>query len=645
MNKTTSHFYEFGSLRLDTTACILYRDGVELPLQPRLLKTLIVLVENSNAVVEREMLINAVWGETVVEEGGLKRNISMLRKALGDESRFIETLPKRGYRFTAEVKEAWEDLAAAPNSPRRELVLERRADLQITHEEEIAYGSTEMVKSPRSVLRPRLWLPAVLLVAMGVSGIALWQQSRTNTRSVAGIKSIAVLPLKTFAESTDDRALSLGFADALITSLGRVNQVRVISINAVSRYADVQKEPWEIGKELGVDTIFDGTMQKANGKLRVTLRMLLTRDGKQVWSASFDENEGEIFHLQDAMATQAAKALALNLQLQDAKRQTENRDAYQAYLRGRFFFDKRTPKDFDKAAAEFARAIALDPNYALPYTGLADVYAMQANNKNGEERDALYEKSRTSATRALELDEGLAEAHTSLGWVKRVHDWDWAGSEREFRRALELNPNDVNAHQWYALLLATLGRLDEALAEIEQAQELAPLAKIVVQNNFAIHQYRHEFDALPALAQQVVSLDESPTVDARTLSIAYLKTGNYAKAIEVVEAYQATREGRISNGYLAANQAVAYTRMGQIARSREMLDYLEQQAKTDSEWEFRLAMADADLGRAEEAIKHIQRCFTFHDDRLVWLRVEPCFDSLRGDARFQELLRKMKLSD
>jgi len=643
MNKPTNHFYEFGSLTLDTTTSILYRGGVELPLQPRLLKTLIVLVENSNTVVEREALIHAVWGETVVEEGGLKRNISMLRKALGDESRFIETLPKRGYRFTAEVKETWEDLAARPNSPGRELVLERQADLRITHEAEITNGSTEMGKSLRSVLRPRVWLPSLLLVAMVVSGIALFQQNRTNARNVAAIKSIAVLPLKSFAESTDDRALSLGFADALITSLGEINQVRVISINSVNRYADVQKEPWEIGKELGVDTIFDGTMQKANGKLRVTLRMLLTRDGKQIWSASFDENESEIFHLQDAMATQAAKALAFNLQPQDAKRHTENRDAYQAYLRGRFFFDRRTPNDYKKAVAEFARATALDPNYALLYTGLADIYAMQANDENGEEREALYEKSRTTATRALELDEGLAEAHTSLGWVKRLHDWDWAGSEREFKRALELNPNDVNAHQWYALLLATLGRLDEALSEIEQARDLAPLSKIVLRNYSSIRQFRREFERLPALAEQIVSLDDSQPANAIALSIAYTRTGNYAKAIETGEAYQASLGGIIGSSYIASIRAVAYARMGQDARSREMLEYLEKRARDDSENEYRLAMANAELGRAEQAIKHLQRCFSVHDDRLVWLPVEPCFDSLRTDARFQELLRKMKL--
>lgn len=284
--------------------------------------------------------------------------------------------------------------------------------------------------------------------------------------------------------------LSLGFADALITSLGKLNELRVISINAVSRYADSQKEPTEIGKDLGVDSVFDGTLQKANGKLRVTLRLIRISDGKQIWSGSFDENETNIFHLQDAMAMRAAQALALTLRPTDAKRPTENRDAYQAYLRGRFFFDKRTPEAYERAVAEFERAFAFDPNYALAYAGLADVFAMQANDSDGQKRDSLYQKSRTMAMKALELDDSSAEAHTSLGWVKRIHDWDWSGSEHEFKRALELNPNYVQAHQWYALVLITLGRTDEALAEIEKARELEPLSQIVLRNYFSVRQYR-----------------------------------------------------------------------------------------------------------------------------------------------------------
>jgi TolB-like protein len=521
--------------------------------------------------------------------------------------------------------------------------MERKANLWIIREEQTTDETTGSVKSSRSFLRAPALVPAAVVVAILASGVVLFQRNRTKALDITGIKSVAVLPLKSFADSADDRALSLGFADALITSLGRLNQVRVISINSVSRYTDLHKEPLEMGKELGVENVFDGTMQKANGKLRITLRLIRVSDGQQIWSGSFDENEGDVFRLQDAMATQAAKALAFNLRPQDSKRPTENHDAYQAYLRGRYFFDKRTLEDYQKAATEFERAIALDQNYALPYTGLADVYALEANTRNGEMRDALYEKSRTNVMRALELDDSLAEAHTSLGWLKRVHDWDWTTSEQEFRRALEINPNAVNAHQWYALLLTTLGRLDEALLEIEQARELAPLSRIVLQNYFSVRQYRHEFDELPALAEQIASLENSQPANTNTLTIAYTRTGQYGKAVRIGEEYQASLAERIGSGYVTANRAVAYARTGQESRSREMLDYLEQRAKNDSEIGYRLAMAYAELGYTEDAIKHLQRCLVAHDDRLVWLLVESYFDSLRGDPRFQEILRKMKL--
>ena len=658
MQVQTERIYEFGPFRLDRYEGVLLKDNRPVPLTPKVFDMLLLLIEKRGHLVPKEEIMSRLWPESFVEEVNVNRNISTLRRALGEspsEPIYIETLPKRGYRFVANVVVVKADEAT--------LILERRtsAEFITEEEEEITDGGKPYVDetfepatltarpAARAGLIPKLrrharLLSAVVMFAL-IAVVIFWWVNGQRGRAVttARVKSVAVLPLRSFAQSTDDRALSLGFADALITSLGKFNQVRVISINAVSRYVDLQREPWDVGKELGVDSVFDGTMQKANGKFRVTLRLIRTSDGSQIWSASFDENEGEVFHLEDAMAAQAAKALAFNLRPQDSKRPTESRDAYQAYLRGRFFFDKRTDEEFDKAAAEFERAIALDPNYALPYTGLADVYALKANSMSGEARDALYEKSRATATRALELDETLAEAHTSLGWVKRLHDWDWTGSEREFRRALELNPNEVNAHQWYALLLATLGRLDEALSEIERARDLAPLSKIVLQNYFSVRRFRRELEGLPALAEQIASLDNSQPANANALSIAYTRTGNYAKAIEIGEAYQASLGGKIGSCYVAANQAVAYARMGQGARSREMLEYLERQAKDDSENEYRLAMAYAELDRAEDAINHLQRCFIAHDDRLVWLRVETCFDSLRSDARFHELLHKMKL--
>jgi TolB-like protein/thioredoxin-like negative regulator of GroEL len=446
--------------------------------------------------------------------------------------------------------------------------------------------------------------------------------------------------LKSFDEGSDDKPLRLGFADALITSLGKISEVRVVSINSVSRYADLQKEPRDIGKDLGVDGVFDGTLQRANGKLRVTLRLIRTSDGQQMWNASFDESESEIFRLQDAMAAQTAQALALNLRPKDQKRHTQSQDAYQAYLRGRFFFDKRTSENYEKAIAEFERAVSLDPNYALAYTGLADVYALQANISDGEASDALYEKSRNTTAKALQLDEGLAEAHTTLAWIKRTHDWDWAGSEHEFKRALELNPNYVNAHQWYALLLTTLGRTDEALTEIEKARELEPLSVIVLRNYFAIRQYRRENSFLPALAEQIAALDESKASTFRIFALA--RTGDYAKVIEIGEGSHSDISQDLAL-YRADNLAIAYTRMQQPAKAARLIRYLVGEANHHVEAAYHLAMVYAEVGRSEAAIDLLLKCLEARDDRLVWIKVEPRLDSLRKETRFQEIVRRMNL--
>jgi DNA-binding winged helix-turn-helix (wHTH) protein/TolB-like protein/Tfp pilus assembly protein PilF len=634
----TKLLYEFGEFRLDVDKHRLLRDGEIVALTPKAIEMLKVLVQHRGQLVERDQLMNAVWGDVVVEDGNLTVTISMLRKTLGENGsrKFIETVPRLGYKFVADVHEVSEEVPA--------LIVEKQTSGRIVIDEEIRLDGRSVARHLLPASRRRVaGIGAIVTVLLlGTAVVAYfqpWKRNRANI-GVANIKSIAVLPLKSFGEGSDDKPLRLGFADALITSLGKISEVRVVSINSVSRYADLQKEPREIGKDLGVDGVFDGTLQRANGKLRVTLRLIRTSDGQQMWNASFDESESEIFRLQDAMAAQTAEALALHLKPKDQKRQTQSQDAYQAYLRGRFFFDKRTSENYEKAIAEFERAISLDPNYAVAYTGLADVYALQANFSDGEARDALYEKSRNTTVRALQLDEGLAEAHTTLAWIKRTHDWDWAGSEHEFKRALELNPNYVNAHQWYALLLTTLGRTDEALTEIEKARELEPLSVIVLRNFFTIRQYRRETYLLPALAEQIASLDESKANTYRIAALA--RTGDYAKVIEIAEGLHSDLSQDLTL-YQADNLTIAYTRLQQTAKAERLIRYLEGEANQRAEAAFHLAVVYAELGRSEAAIGLLSRCLDARDDRLVWIKVEPRLDSLRKETRFQEIVRRMNL--
>ncbi len=626
---------EFGKFKLDTARKVLWHDRATVAMPLKELELLCLLVENQGKLVTKDELLEKVWADSFVGESNLSRHIYLLRKTLKDFDAghdLIENVPRRGYRFTGEVRDVLGD----------EIIIERHSVSETLIE------IKEETKKNSKLALPKLSTSLFLLFSFSVlllGGFAFWKSSPKS--SPAKIQSIAVLPLKSTNESADDRALSLGFADALITNLGKLNSVKVISSVSVKRFADLPKEPPEIGKDLNVDSVLDGTFQRANGKLRVTLRLFRVSDGAQIWSESFDESESEIFKLEDAMARGAAQSLKINLsddeQRQFAKRYTENRDAYEAYLRGRFFSDRRNAENYEKAIAEFEKAVRLDPNYALAYSGLADVFALQAVENKGERRDALYEKARVNAIKALQLDETLAEAHTSLGWIKRTHDWDWQGAEREFKRAIELNPNYVNAHQWYGFLLIALGRSDEALAELKKAREIDPLSKSVLINYLAVLTFRRESSETPAVIQQIIDLDDDKPTTQRLLSIDYLQRGDFAKVIETGNENISSDGTKNISSIRTANMVVAYARLGQDDKAREMLAYLEQEAKNDFESAFRLAMAYSDLGRKTEAIELLQKCFEVHEDRMIWLKIEPRFDNLREEPRYKEILRKMNL--
>lgn len=638
----TKFDYEFGEFRLDTAKHRLLRDGEIVALTPKAVETLTVLIQQRGKLVERDQLMNSVWRDAAVEPGNLDVTISRLRKALGENDngrKFIETVPRFGYKFVADVREVGEEVPA--------LIVEKQTSGRIVINEQVNLAvpigaALTRLLSPK---RRFVLLAGAAVAILLVFGALFVSWNRKTDVSGSRIQSVAIMPLKSFSQNVSDDALSLGMADALTTSLGRINGVRVFSASAVSRRADVHAEPVEIGKQLNVDSVLDGTLQRANGKLRVTLRLIRTSDGTQLWTGSFDEFETEVFKLQDAMAAQTAQSLNWNLTADEqvSKRYTHNRDAYEAYLRGRFFFDKRTSENYQKALSEFEKAIALDPNYALAYAGVADVYALQANVSDGKTRHGLYEKSKASATKALALDERLAEGHTSLGWIKRVHEWNWTESEQYFRRALELNPNDVNARQWYAFLLTTLGRTDEALIQIEKARELAPLSLIVLSNYFVVRQHRRDNWALPALAAQIATLDPAWETHNRLSLLAHLRTGNYQSLIELGEAFQARREKEPLPFYLAALLAIAYNKTGRAQKAAELIEYLAKNAKTKSFAAYQLATVYAEIGRKDEALKFLQASFDSHDDRMVWLKVEPSFDTLRGDHRFNQLMSRMNL--
>lgn len=638
------HYFEFGDFRLEHDRSRLWQGDKLVHVRPKAIEILYLLIENRSRVVHRDEILEAVWKDTFVEEGNINFNISVLRKALSVDGRVsvdqILTVPKEGYRFVGDVRE----------------VIEEEAEGTTIEREVIAAGSLEAavlkIKESPAIANARVrwhFIGIVMLGVLMITSFAVWwsvdQSTDASPSRQPDIRSLAILPPVPIDRRPENEALSLGIADQLISKFGSIDRFTVRPYNAVAETAAGGESPLAIGERLGVDAVLEGTLQTDGNRARINARLLYVRDGTQLWNGSFDESADDLFRLQDAMAAEIAASLRIELAPDEAaafeKRYTEDREAYLAYLRGRYFFDKRTPRDLELAMAEFERAITLDPNYALAYSGLADVHAMQTVFETS--REAAMKNSRVNALKALELDEQLAEAHTSLAWIYRNQDWNWELSERHFKRAIELNPNYVNARQWYALLLSTLGRLDEAEAQIEKALEIDPLSRVVLENKLAVILNRSDTKSITHLSQRIAEMQNDESAKLRGLAIASSRIGDDVRTVATAEQLKRLRNGKTDSKSLDARLAVAYQRLGRNERSRRLLSALEESFPKDAYVAYHLAMAYADLGNNAKAIELLELCLRARDDRLLWIKVEPRFVPLRDDPRFQAIIRKMNL--
>jgi DNA-binding winged helix-turn-helix (wHTH) protein/TolB-like protein len=639
MTNGHSSLREFGSCRLDIRKKLLWADDRPVQLPLKAVELLCVLVEGRGQVLTKEEIWDTVWNDAFVEETNLTHNIYLLRKALNElgHKGLIETVPRRGYRFSGPVYEV----------PESEIVFERHSITQTVIEavsdrdDASAVAATNGAVRNNHAKRYRYSTAVLVLLLVMIGGFAfLVYRNWTNTSDV---HSIAVLPLRTINKQPGSEQEAIGLTDILITQLSGLKEITVRPATAIAPFENQQLESTELGKKLGVDAVLEGSIFRSDEGIRVTMRLVSVTDGKAIWSGEFEKPIRDELRLQDDIALKVVDALSLNLNTKErltlTKHYTENRDAYEAYLRGRFFFDKRDETNYQKAIGEYQHAIQLDPNYALAFAGLADVYALQANN-NLAESNALYEKAKLTAVKALALDDELAEAHTSLAWILRIHDWNWSDSEREFKRAIELNPNYYNAHMWYSLLLMTLDRKNESLAEIERAKELFPTNPIVLENYLAVKFYCGDSNSLVPIADQIRNLGQDNSKLSVILARTFIGTEQYQKLIETSEDFM--KAGRVGS-FLLASLAVAYAKAGETEKSNEILGTLEGRAKDDTESAFRLAVAYASLARKDDAIAQLQKCVDARDDRLMWIKVEPSFELLRDDPRFREMIKKMNL--
>ena len=495
-------------------------------------------------------------------------------------------------------------------------------------------------------LRNGALIAAVLLLVFGFWFFSQRTQRSTTASRVAtpiAEKKIAVLPFKPLLPENRDQVLELGMADSLITKLSNVREMVVRSLNSVRKYGGLEQDPLAAGRELQVNSVLEGNVQKSGDRIRVTARLIRVADGSSLWANTFDEKFTDVFSVQDAISQKVADALALRLSGEEnkrlTKRYTDNVEAYQLYLTGRYHWNKLTPPEIAKSIGFFKQAIDLDPTYALAYFGLADAYRALAPTSEVPPKDILPQ-AKAAATKALEIDESLAEPHATLAFIHTWFDWDWAGAEREAKRAIELNPNFGLAHIAYAQLLSYRGLHQEAISEAARARELDPLSSIINTLNGSVLLYASRDDEASMTLQKTLELDPNFWIAHYFFGKTYLAKKKYSDAIaEFSKARELSGGSSLAIGMIGYGWALA----GDLAKARAVLTELKSLSGQRYIPPSNVAVLCFALGEKDEAFIWLEKAYQDHDVRLSRMKVDPEWDSMRSDPRFVAILKRIGL--
>lgn len=604
------------------------KTGEVVQLPPKAFDLLTFLVENQGRLLEKNELMDRVWADSFVEEGNLKINIHTLRKALDqDGGEFIETVPKRGYRFNADVRAVGGDLIVEKIT-KSKIVLEGTETASDDAKPGILTGTW----------RKWLFIPA----AVGAAAVAIAGYLFLRPASdLSGSKptTIAVLPLKNLSQSETDDFLSIGLTDSLITRLSNTHGLVARPISAVSAFTDAT----EAGSKLKVEAVLDGSIQREGEKLRISMKLTKSADGTVLWAEEFNENDTSLFGLQNRVSERVANVLQVKVSDQDraeaGRSQTDDFEAYKLYLRGRYAWNKRTKEGLQASIKLFEQAIDRDPAFARGFAGLADSYAL-LSEYNVAPPNETFPKAQAAAKRALEIAPNLTEAHTTLAYSLASYSWNFAEAEREYRRAIELNPNYATARQWYGELLMGLKRFGEAEREYRIAAELDPLSHII-QFDLALLAYiRHDYDA--AIAQYQKMIRESPGFPLAYAGIilAYEKQGRFDEA---AEANVKLLEFSGLSEPAAAAMGEIHKKHGYPALLRALLAGAEREAQKGYVPAYVPAFLYARLGDRENTLLWAEKAYSERHRYIAYIGVEPSFDFLRDDPRFQDLIKRVGL--
>jgi TolB-like protein/DNA-binding winged helix-turn-helix (wHTH) protein/Tfp pilus assembly protein PilF len=641
--------------RLEPETRLLIHDGTAVHLPHRPFQVLLYLIEHRDRLVSRAELLELFWEGRDVYDVTLTKCVGKIRKALGDQldqPRFIETRYAEGYRFIGPLEEQLEQIVDGEPAI---VEIERTRGVKIVVEEEETTTSTEtseaaidlaMTGAPRTSvaskrLSPRSMLAVVLCLVAALTAVSALIITRSRSSATAQpptINSIAVMPLKNLSGDPANEYFSDGFSETLINSLSKIEGLKVISRGSVFSFKDNQTDVREIGRKLGVGAVLEGSVDKTDRGIRVAVRLVRSDDGLVLWASDTYERVGDIFAIQDEIARGVTSGLKLKLsahaEQKFVRRETNNRDAYEAYLKGRHYWNERTiPDALPKAIRSFEDAVQKDPNYALAYSGLADGYIMSYWYTPMSSNEALI-KARQAAEKAVQLDDALAEGHTSLAAVA-AHEWNWQLAQTEYQRAIELNPNYATAHQWYALYLIGAGRPEQAIEEIHRAQELDPLSLPINSDVGYVYYCARRYDEAIAEYKKALEMKPDFPMALHGLAQAYAQSGNSKEALALIARLPDEVKNSNGAGYM-------YGILGRRNEARRILA----KAIYDSNRQYvsptSIALIYVGLDDKDRALFWLEKSYRERSPDLSTLRL-AIFDSLRADPRLIDLVDRVGL--
>jgi len=629
-----SSVVRFGTYELNLASGELRKGGILVKLQPQPFKVLALLVERPGQVVAREELRQKVWGDdTFVDfEQGLNYCIKQIRLALNDDAdtpRYVETLPRRGYRFIAPVERLEPEGVAPSTAPPEDLVAKRAPPMPHPR----PMGGTVAIA---------FLLVVALLVLIG------WQRGWFGKPTPEQKLILIVLPFQSLSGNPEDEHLRLGLTEAMISELGRLKPDRlgVIARSTAMTFDRKGVSAEDVLRALpDVDYVLEGSVQHAGDRVVISASLIQAREQTVLWSEPFERPAADVIALQSDVARRVADGLALTLLPEEktalARTKTVNPEAQDLYFRGRYYWRRRVPEALLKSIEFYERAIALDSTFALPYTGLADSYTILGSTPHDARPPReVMPKAKQAAQKAIALDDRLSEAHAALGLVLMEYDWDWAGADREFRRAIELAPSNSSARQWYAIYFWHVGRFDAAHEQLEQAQKLDPLS-IPIRLTVGVHfYYLRQYDRAIAEVNRAVEMEPNYFANYFHLGLALLHSGRHAEALTALE-----RSVKLSEGTPAPQAALgyAYAVTGKPQEARKILEDLKKLSRKRHVPAMYIAAIYTGLGEKQQALEWLERGYEERSQPFVHVHLEPSFDPLRAEPRFQELVRRIGL--